>query len=70
MPFRAEEGMVGRTTTVPSGWMKNLSRSPGLIPRCSRIALGMVTCPFLLTLDSTSVIGGRFEFLRSLETLE
>src|SRR5271168_188842 len=29
MPLSLERGIFGRITTLPSGWIKNLTRSPG-----------------------------------------
>jgi len=52
IPLSEETGSLGKSTTVPSGWRKIFTRSPGLTPRCSRAAFGMVICPLLVSADS------------------
>src|ERR1017187_4931839 len=52
IPRRAEAGSFGSRTTVPSGCTKNLTRSPGLRWRCSRMAFGIVAWPLLVIADS------------------
>src|SRR5690242_15291361 len=52
MPRRADGGSLGKRTTVPSGWTKNLTRSPGFNCRWSRMGLGIVACPLLVSADS------------------
>jgi hypothetical protein len=52
MPRNADGGRLGKRTMLPSGWMKNFTRSPGFNPRRSRIDLGMVTRPFIVMADS------------------
>lgn len=51
IPFSRDVGILGRIIT-PSGWKKNLNRSPGLRCKRSRTALGMVACPLLLSVAS------------------
>src|SRR5580698_6393482 len=51
MPLSRAVEILGRRIT-PSGWKKNLNRSPGLIRSRSRTALGIVTCPLLLSVAS------------------
>src|ERR1035438_878855 len=51
MPFSREVGILGRMMT-PSGWKKNLNRSPGFRRNRSRTALGIVACPLLLSVAS------------------
>jgi hypothetical protein len=36
MPHNADLENFGKRTTLPSGWMKNFTRSPGFKPRCLR----------------------------------
>ena len=50
---KADAGTFGRRTTLPSGCMKNLTRSPGFSRKCSRIAFGIVACPLVVIADST-----------------
>ena len=45
IPFSRDVGIFGRMIT-PSGWKKNLNRSPGLRCKRSRTALGMVALSF------------------------
>lgn len=52
IPRSAVTGTVGRITQWPSMFLKNLTVSPGLMPSASRMALGMVTCPLLVSFDS------------------
>src|SRR5208283_5164391 len=52
MAFSAETGSLGSRTTVPSGWTKNFTRSPGFSRRCSRIAFGIVAWPLTVIADS------------------
>ena len=52
-PLSRDAGIFGRMIT-PSGWKKNLNRSPGLRCQSSRTALGMVACPLLLSVASMS----------------
>src|SRR5437588_8938657 len=52
MPRKIRAGSFGSRTTVPSGWRKNFSRSPGFNPRCSRIFFGIVACPFTVIAES------------------
>src|SRR4029077_556724 len=47
-----EADRFGKRTTLPSGCIKNLTRSPDVNPRCSRIAFGIVAWPFLVIADS------------------
>src|SRR5208282_1909028 len=52
MPRKAEAGSFGKSTTLPSGCTKNLTRSPGFNRRCSRMALGIVAWPLLVSAES------------------
>src|ERR1017187_9278031 len=52
MPRKAETGILGNRKTVPLGCTKNLTRSPGLRWRCSRMAFGIVAWPLLVIADS------------------
>jgi hypothetical protein len=52
IPRNEVTGSFGKSTTLPSGCMKNFTRSPGLSPRCSRIAFGIVAWPLLVMADS------------------
>jgi len=52
MPRSADAGRFGSSTTEPSGFKKNFTRSPDLSPRWSRIAFGMVAWPLLVIADS------------------
>ena len=51
MPRKTEADRFGKRTTLPSGCIKNLTRSPDVNPRCSRIAFGIVAWPFLVIAD-------------------
>src|ERR1700733_11119150 len=53
IPFNRDVEIFGRMIT-PSGWKKNLNRSPGFRCKRSRTALGMVACPLLLRVASMS----------------
>src|SRR6185503_16748235 len=53
IPFSREVGIFGRMIT-PSGWKKNLNRSPGFRLKNSRTAFGIVACPLLLSVASKS----------------
>src|SRR5579863_6761567 len=53
IPFSRDVGIFGSMIT-PSGWKKNLNRSPGLRCKRSRTALGIVACPLLLSVASMS----------------
>src|ERR1700736_6259147 len=55
MPRKTEAGRFGKRTTLPSGCIKNLTRSPGFNRRCSRIAFGIVAWPFSVIADSIRV---------------
>jgi hypothetical protein len=46
-------GPLRQENYLPSGCMKNLTRSPGFNPRCSRIAFGIVAWSFVVIADST-----------------
>jgi hypothetical protein len=52
MPRKTEADRFGKRTTLPSGCIKNLTRSPDFNPRCSRIAFGIVAWPFVVIADS------------------
>jgi hypothetical protein len=52
MPRKIVAGRFGKSTTLPSGCTKNLTRSPGFNRRCSRIAFGIVAWPFVVIADS------------------
>src|SRR5205807_7916111 len=52
IPPTAEAEIFGNNTTLPSGCTKNLIRSPGCSPRCSRMAFGMVAWPLTVIADS------------------
>ncbi len=52
IPRKAAADLFGNRTTLPSGCTKNLTRSPALRPRRSRIAFGIVACPFVVIADS------------------
>src|ERR1035441_5715950 len=51
IPFSRAVGILGRMIT-PSGWKKNLNRSPDFICRRSRTIFGIVACPLLLRVAS------------------
>ncbi len=46
-----------RITTTPSGISVKFIRSPAFIPRLSRIGLGMVVWPLLVSVDSVFIVG-------------
>ena len=52
MPRKTEADRFGKRTTLPSGCIKNLTRSPDFNPRCSLIAFGIVAWPFVVIADS------------------
>lgn len=49
-----------RISTVPSGSIVNVIRSPGFMPRLSRISLGIVVCPLLVKVESVLTNGAFF----------
>src|SRR6266478_6261562 len=52
MPRKAEAGIFGNRTTLPSGCTKNLTLSPGFNRRWSRMGLGIVAWPLAVIADS------------------
>jgi hypothetical protein len=64
MPRSVVAGSFGRSTTLPSGWTKNFTRSPGRSPRYSRIAFGIVAWPLLVIAESM-LIAGSVSFAKS-----
>jgi hypothetical protein len=52
IPRTADAEIFGNNTTLPSGCTKNLTRSPGCSPRCSRMDFGIVACPLTVIADS------------------
>ncbi len=53
-------GPVNRITTVASGINVNVIRSPAFMARLSRIALGIVVCPLLVSVASFDMSGALF----------
>src|SRR6202048_444105 len=64
MPRKMAAGRFGKRTTLPSGCMKNLSRSPGFNPRCSRMAFGIVAWPLLVSADSMDDLLAPYHFIK------
>jgi hypothetical protein len=59
MPRKMEAGRFGKRTTLPSGCMKNLSRSPGFKPEMLADGLWNCRLPFA---GDCGFHGGPFDF--------